>query len=259
MKLIALFALVLFAESTLLAAVQTKEIKYKVGDVECVGMLAWDDAVAGKRPGVLVFHEWWGINDYAKSRTEQLAKLGYIAFAADLYGGGKVAEHPEDAGKMATTLRQSQSLWQQRATAALDILKSQSDCDAEKLAAIGYCFGGSTALQLAYSGADLKSVVTFHAALPTPSAEDAKKIKPSIVVCHGADDKFISSDDINKFSSALGTAGVDYEIDAYGGAVHGFSVPDADKRNMPGLKYNPLADARSWARMQRAFAEKLGK
>src|SRR5262245_12797102 len=159
------------------AALQTKKIAYKHGDLECQGYLAWDDAVKGPRPGVLVLHEWWGLNDYARGRAEQLAKLGYVAFAADMYGGGKVTDHPKEAGAMAAQVRANVQDWRKRAATALEVLTAQPQCDRTKLAAIGYCFGGSTALQLAYAGADLKAVVTFHAALPGATAAEAKQIK----------------------------------------------------------------------------------
>jgi dienelactone hydrolase len=239
------------------ADVQTKKIPYKHGDLECQGYLAWDDAVKGPRPGVLVVHEWWGLNDYARGRAEQLAKLGYVAFAADMYGEGKVTEHPKEAGEMAAKVRSNVQDWRKRAATALEILKAQPQCDKTKLAAIGYCFGGSTALQLAYSGADLKAVVTFHAALPTPTAEEAKQIKATILVCHGADDKFIPDQAIKAFRDALDKAGVKYEFVSYPGAVHSFTVPDADKHNNAGMKYNKSADEDSWKRMEELFAEKF--
>src|SRR5262245_24982929 len=144
------------------AAGQTKKINYKAGDVECQGYLAWDDAAAGPRPGVLVVHEYWGLNDYARKRAEQLAGLGHVAVAADMYGEGKSTVHPKEAGEMAAKVRSNLENWRARATAALDVLKAQPQTDKTKLAAIGYCFGGSTALQLALSGADLKAVVSFH-------------------------------------------------------------------------------------------------
>jgi len=240
------------------AAVQTKKIAYKVGDQEFIGHLAWDDAVSGKRPGVLVVHEWWGLNDYARRRAEQLAKLGYIAFACDMYGDGKSTQHPNEAMEMATHVRQNLAEWQKRANLALDLLKQQPQCDSSRLAAIGYCFGGSTALVLAYSGADLDAVVTFHAALPVPTPEQAQAIKPTIVVCHGAQDGFIPEETIQHFRKALDDAHVDYEMDYYAGTRHSFTVPDADKHGNPGMAYNKKADERSWSRMLRLFDEKLG-
>ena len=148
------------------AAIKKEPIDYKYDGVTFKGVMVYDDAVKGKRPGVLVVHEWWGLDDYAKGRAESLAKLGYTAFACDMYGDAKKADHPTDAGKMASDVRKNLVVWQGRAKAALEILAKHDSVDAEKLAAIGYCFGGSTALQLAYSGANLKGVVTFHAALP---------------------------------------------------------------------------------------------
>jgi dienelactone hydrolase len=239
------------------AALQTKKIAYKDGDLLCQGYLAWDDAVQGPRPGVLVVHEWWGLDDYARGRAEQLAKLGYVAFAADMYGEGKVTEHPKEAGELATHVRANVQDWRKRAARALAVLATQPQCDKTRLAAIGYCFGGSTALQLAYSGADLKAVVTFHAALPAPTAAEAKQIKATILVCHGADDKFIPDQAIKSFRNALDKASVKYEFVSYPDTVHSFTVPGADKHNIAGMKYNKTADEDSWKRMVKLLAEKF--
>jgi dienelactone hydrolase len=258
-RTLAVLAVVLLFASAVEAAVQTKKITYKHGDLICQGFLAWDDAIQGTRPGVLVVHEFWGLNEYARSRAEQLAKLGYIAFAADMYGEGKTAAHPMEASQMAGKVRANVEDWRKRATEALDVLKAQPQCDKTKLAAIGYCFGGSTALQLAYSGADLKAVVTFHAALMPPTPEEAKNIKATILVCNGADDSFIMPDAIKKFRDALDKAGVKYEFVNYPGAHHSFTVPDADKHNNPNMKYDKKADEDSWQRMKALFAEKFGK
>lgn len=249
----------LVASLTADAAVQTKTIDYKSGDVACKGFLAYDDSVKGPRPGVLVVHEWWGLDAYAKKRAEDIAKLGYVAFCPDMYGEGKVVDHPKDAGEMAGKVRANVEEWRKRAVAGLDVLKSQPECDKTKLAAIGYCFGGSTALELAYAGADLKAVVTFHAALPPLTEAEAKQIKPAIIVCNGADDKFIPAAAIKAFRDALDKAGVKYEFVSYPGALHSFTVPDADKRNIPGMKYDKAADEDSWKRMVKLFADKFGK
>jgi dienelactone hydrolase len=238
---------------------QTKTVNYNVGGTECIGHLAWDDAVSGKRPGVLVVHEWWGLNDFARGRANELAKLGYVAFACDMFGGGKLAQRPDEAGQLIKQLTENFPEWQKRANASLEVLKQQPSCDVSRLAAIGYCFGGSTALVLACSGADLGAVVTFHASLAAPSAEQARAIKPSIVICHGALDSFTPEETIAKFRKALDDAHVDYEIDYYAGAKHGFAVPEADKRGMPSLGYNKKADERSWKRMLALFEEKFGK
>ena len=253
------FVLLVSCPEFVAAAVQTKTITYKHGDLECRGFLAWDDAVQGTRPGVLVVHEWWGLNDYARSRAQQLAQLGYVAFAADIYGEGKTTTHPADAGKMASAVRSNIEDWRQRAQAALTVLCQQPQCDTTKLAAIGYCFGGSTVLQLAYSGAELRAVATFHAALPAASASDAGKIQAEILVCHGADDGFVSADSIKSFKEALKNAEVKLSFISYPGARHSFTVRSADKVGIAGLKYNQPADQASWREMRALFARRLGK
>lgn len=248
---------VMVTVTSLHAAVQTKKIEYKHGNLTCHGVLAWDDAVKGPRPGVLVVHEWWGLNDYAKKRAEQLAKLGYVAFAADMYGEGKNTEHPMEAREMATKVRADLDTWRGRAVAALDVLKAQPECDKSRLAAIGYCFGGSTALQLALAGTDLKAVASFHGALPAPKPEEAKNVKAAILICHGADDKFIPEAAVKAFRGALDSAGVKYDFVAYPGVVHSFTVPDADSHKIDGMKYDKKADEDSWQRMEKLFVERL--
>lgn len=243
------------------AGVVTQVVDYEHDGVKLKGFLAYDDTTSEKRPGVLVFPEWWGLNDYAKNRAKQLAAMGYVAFAADLYGDGKVIDvaHPEDAQKMATALRANVKTWRGRAEAALKQLTAQPNVDATKVAAIGYCLGGSTALQLAYSGADLKAVSTFHAALPTPTADEAKAIKAKLYIAHGADDKFIPEKAIAAFKEGLDGAKVKYTFESFPGVVHSFTVPDADRANNPGMKYDKSADEKSWKQMQALFKEQLGK
>jgi dienelactone hydrolase len=238
------------------AAVTSRSVEYKVGDLTCHGYLAWDDAQAGKRPGVLVIHEWWGLNDFARRRADELAGLGYVAFACDMYGEGRNAEHPQDAGRMAAEVRMNVQEWRRRAAEALRVLAAQPQCDGDRVAAIGYCFGGSTALQLAYSGADLDAVVTFHAALPVPTAEEARQIKASIQVHHGAQDSFIPEETIQQFRQTLDAARVDWSLTYHGGAVHGFTVKGSEDRGMPGLKYDARADERSWEAMRELFQDK---
>jgi dienelactone hydrolase len=239
------------------AAVQSRTITYTHNNREHRGYLAWDDAVADPRPGVLVVHEWWGLNDYARQRVDMLAELGYVAFAADMYGDGRTTEHPQEAGRMAAEVRQNAGEWVARATAALDVLKSQPQCDPSRLAAIGYCFGGSTALQLAFSGAELRCVASFHGALMTPTPEQVRRTKASLLVCHGAQDAFIPEESVQQFRAALDAGGADWELVYYAGARHGFTVPHAEDRGLEGLKYNAAADRRSWARLQALFAERL--
>jgi dienelactone hydrolase len=253
------FAVLLLFTTVARAEIKTATVPYKVGDTECRGYLAYDDAIEGKRPGVLVVHEWWGLNDYAKKRTEELAKLGYVAFAADIYGEGKTTEHPADAGKMAGEVRANVGEWRKRAEAALDVLKDQPQTDSGKLAAIGYCFGGATALQLAYTGADLDAVVTFHGALPAATPEEARQIKAKLQINHGADDPMIGPDAVAAFKKPLDDAGVKYDFIAYPGAVHSFTVPGADKVGIEGIKYNKDADEKSWAAMKELFERTLGR
>lgn len=241
------------------AAVVTRVVEYEHDGVTLKGFLAYDDAATGKRPGVLVVHEWWGLDDYAKDRCKQLAALGYVAFAADMYGQGKTVDHPDDARKMATAVRQNVSKWRARAAAALKQLAAQPNVDPERLAAIGYCFGGSTCLQLAYSGADLKAVATFHAALPVPTPDEAKAIKARLYIAHGADDFFIPKESVDQFRSALDAAGVRYTFESFPGVMHSFTVPGADKHNIKGMKYDKAADEKSWAQMRALFKETLGQ
>lgn len=241
------------------AEVKTRPVTYSYEGVTLKGHLAWDDAVQGKRPGVLVVHEWWGLNDYARKRAEQLAQLGYVAFACDMYGEGKTTEHPKEAGALAGEVRKNLKTWQGRAQAALQVLRDDERVDASKLAAIGYCFGGSTALQLAYSGADLDAVVTFHAALPVPEPGQAKATRAKLLICHGAQDKFIPDETIAKVRAAWEDAQVDYTLVYFSGAVHSFTVPGIDEKKVPGLAYNADADRRSWQYMQLLFRQVFGE
>ncbi|MFO0822078.1 MAG: dienelactone hydrolase family protein [Gemmataceae bacterium] len=252
-------AVMMLAAGTAPAAVVTKVVEYEHDGTKLKGFLAYDDALKGKLPGVLVIHEWWGLNDYAKDRCKQLAELGYVAFAPDMYGNGKTVDHPDDARKMATMVRENVKAWRARAEAGLKQLVSQPNVDSSKLAAIGYCFGGSTCLQLAYDGADLKAVATFHAALPTPTAEDAKAIKAKLYIAHGADDAFIPEKAITAFKEALNGAKVKYTFEAFPGVVHSFTVPGADKHMIKGMKYDKAADEKSWKEMLSLFKETLGK
>lgn len=243
------------------AAVQTKVIDYEYEGTKLKGFLAWDDSAKTPRPGVLVFPEWWGLNEYTKNRARGLAEMGYVAFAADLYGGGKViaTDHPKDAMESVTTLRKNQAAWRGRATAALKVLASQPGVDPKKLAAIGYCFGGSTALQLAFAGADLKAVATFHAALPVPTPEEVKAIKPQLLVCTGAADKGIPPKAVEAFKAALEKGGVKPHIVSFPGVVHSFTVAEADKVGNENMKYNRDADAKSWQMMKELFHQAFAK
>ncbi|HUI08132.1 MAG TPA: dienelactone hydrolase family protein [Verrucomicrobiae bacterium] len=237
------------------AALHTEPVEYKHGGTTCQGYLAYDTAVKGKRPGVLVLPEWWGLNDYAKRRAGMLAQLGYVAFAADMYGDGFNTTSPDEAGKHAAEFRTNRALMRERVTAALDVLRKQKLCDPKRIAAIGYCFGGTCVLELARSGADIAGVVSFHGGLSTPNPADAKNIKCKVLVCHGANDTFESPDEVTAFQKEMREANVDWQMNVYGGAVHSFTNPDSGKFGIPGVGYNERADKRSWEAMRAFFAE----
>ncbi len=253
MKKIILILLILAISPSAFGEIKTKTIDYSYGGITMKGHLAWDDSIKEKRPGVLVVHEWWGLNDYAKKRAEQLAKLGYVALAADMYGEGKATQHSEDASKMAEAVRSNIEVWRGRANAALQVLRNQPLVDNQRLAAIGYCFGGATVLQLAYSGADLKAVVSFHGPLPVPETTD--RIKAKILILHGADDPHVPADSVQKLRAKLDQGKVPYQFISYPGAGHGFTVPEAGKTVMKGVAYNAEADKLSWQEMMKLFNE----
>ena len=237
------------------AAVQSKAIEYDDHGTKLTGHLYWDDATTDKRPGILVIHEWWGLNDYAKKRARMLAELGYVAFAADMYGDGKVTETPDQARQWMQQVTADVDLWRERAGLGLAQLKASGLVDGDRLAATGYCFGGGTVLQMAYGGADLKGVVSFHGSLPAAPEEAKGKIGPKILALHGQADAMIPPEVVQNFETKLTTAEANWELVSYGGVRHGFTNPDAGKFGIPNLKYDAQADARSWARMQGFIAE----
>jgi len=242
------------------AEVKTETVQYKSGQVEAHGFLAYDDnKAAGKRPGVLIVPEWWGLNDYAKSRAIQLAKLGYVALAADIYGDGQVTEDPKQAGKWAGALKAGdRKELRARVTAALEQLKSNPNVDTTRTAAIGYCFGGSTVLELARSGAAVNAVVSFHGDLSIAQPAAPGEVKAKILVCHGGDDSFESPEQIAAFQDEMRKAHADWEMNVYGNAVHSFTNPGADKHGIPGIAYNKEADHRSFEAMIALFNEVFG-
>ncbi len=238
-----------------LAEVQTKSVEYMDEDVTLTGHLYWDDSIEGKRPGVLLIHEWWGLNDYARRRARMLAELGYVAFAADMYGNNQVTEQPSQAQEWMQEITADVELWRQRAGLGLAQLKASDLVDTAKTAAIGYCFGGGTVLQMAYGGADVLGVVSYHGSLPAAPAEVVGAIKPEILVLHGQADTFIAPDVVTNFQNKLEEAGANWEMDIYGGVRHSFTNPGAGDYGIENLKYDARADARSWARMQAFFDE----
>ncbi len=236
------------------AALHTETVEYKQGDTTLEGYLAYDETVKGTRPGVLVVHDWMGCDSYAKTRADQLAQLGYVAFAADIYGKGVRPKNPQEAGAQAAKCKGDRPLLRARVNAALDVLKKQPKCDPKRVAAIGYCFGGTTVLELARSGADIAGVATFHGGLDTPT-RDAKNIKCKVLICHGADDPYVPAADVAALQEEFRAAGVDWQMIYYSGAVHSFTRPDAGNDNSKGAAYNERADKRSWDAMKAFFAE----
>lgn len=241
------------------AAMHTELIEYRHGDTVLEGYLAYDDARKGARPGVLVVHEWWGLNDYARNRAEQLAELGYIAFALDMYGKGVRLKTPEEAGSFAGRYKADRPLMRARAQAGLDVLKKHELTDPKRIAAIGYCFGGTTVLELARSGADLAGVVSFHGGLGTPAQEDARNIKGKVLVLHGAADPLVPPQEVAAFQDEMRKANVDWQMMFYGGAVHSFTNPQSGNDPSKGVAYNEKADKRSWEAMKVFFGDALGK
>ncbi|MBF0484078.1 MAG: dienelactone hydrolase family protein [Candidatus Omnitrophica bacterium] len=231
------------------AELKTQTVDYKQGDAVLEGYLVYDDHFQGKRPGVLVAHEWLGLNDYIKMRADMLAHLGYTVFAVDIYGKGVRPQTVKEAGELSSKFKNDRSLLQSRVQAGLEVLKNQSNVDQSRLAAIGYCFGGTAALELARSGADLKGVVTFHGGLSNPTPENAKNIKAKILVLHGDSDTFVSPAEVAAFEKEMNDAKINYRIIKYPGAVHGFTNP-ANKGELPGALYNADADKKSWQEMK---------
>jgi len=255
MKVLGWFALLLAGASVATAEVRTKVVEYKQGDAVLEGYLAWDDAVKGKRPGVLVVHEWTGLGSYARVRAEKLAGLGYVAFAIDMYGKGIRPKTPQEAGAQAGVYKSDRQLMRARALAGLNVLLGNEMCDTKRVAAIGYCFGGTTVLEIARSGADIAGVASFHGALDTPNPGDAKNIKCKVLALHGGDDPYVPRKDVEAFEDEMRAGGVDWQFNVYSGAVHSFTNPEAGNDNSKGAAYNASADRRSWQAMKEFFAE----
>ncbi len=255
MKFPAFFLVAMSLALSAAAEVRTEALEYKHGDVVLQGYLAYDDSISANRPGVLVVHEWWGLNDYPKKRARQLAELGYVAFAADMYGKGVVATDRSEAGALAGAVRRDRRLMRDHAAAALEVLRNHPLCDKDRIAAIGYCFGGGVVLELARDGADIAGVVSFHGSLNTPNPKDAKNIKAKVLVCHGADDPSVPMDQVIAFQKEMREAAVDWQMIFYGGAVHAFTNPDSGDDPSRGAAYNEKADRRSWEAMKSFFAE----
>ena len=254
MKLLPVLIIAALA-ATAHAKVHTQLVEYKMGADVLEGYLAYDDAVKGKRPGVLVVHAWMGLDDNARHRAEMLAQLGYVAFAADIYGKGVRPTSRDEAGKLAGKYKSDRALLRGRVNAGLAQLFLDPRVDTKRVAAIGYCFGGTTVLELARSGAQVAGVVTFHGGLDSPAPADAKNIKGKVLVLHGAADPFEKPADFAAFQKELADAKVDWQLVEYGGAVHCFTDHTAGSDASSGCAYDASADARSWAAMRAFFDE----
>ena len=246
---------VLGSFGSLSAAIVEKPLEYKSGDVLCEGWQAYDDAVSGKRPGVLVVHQWTGISDHEKEAARKLAALGYNVLVADIYGKG-IRPQPPAAGKEAGKYKGDRPLLRARVNAALDVLARDARTDASKIAATGYCFGGTTVVELARSGAKVKGVVSFHGGLDSPTPADGKNIQAKVLALHGADDPYVPAKDVAAFESEMKSSGVDYKLVKYPGAVHSFTHKAAGNDNSKGAAYNAEADLASWSEMEQ-FLKRL--
>jgi dienelactone hydrolase len=238
------------------APVRTRTVEYRDGDTALVGHLALPDG-GGRHPVVLVIHEWWGRTGHADRSADELARLGYVALALDMYGDGRTTGDGEQAGEWAGVVRKDPELQRRRIRAALDVVRSLPEADPSRVACIGFCFGGTMSLNAAWSGEDLRAVVSFHGSLTTPTADQAKGVKASVLVCHGADDPYVPAESVAAFESSMRQNGLDWQFVSYGGAVHSFTNPEADGSFNPGAKHHPVAAARAWEAMRAFLAERL--
>jgi len=255
-SLLALILTSLMSQPSSLAALVSEEIEYVLDDKTFLGYLAYDDALAAKRPGILVIHEWKGLGDYAKKRANELAGLGYAAFAADMYGKGVRAESHEQASAMSKPFLDDRELMRKHAQAALDVLRHHAAVDSGKLAAIGYCFGGTTVLEMARAGMEIKGAVSFHGGLATSSPAEKGNVKAQVMVFHGAKDGFVADKDMDAFKSEMTEAEADWQFVTFSGAVHSFTVKEAGDDPSDGIAYNEKADQRSWA-MLKIFLDEI--
>jgi len=244
-------------DSTPSIQIQTEVVDYEVSGVTMKGYLAFDDTRTEKRPGILVVHEWWGHNEYARKRTRMLAELGYTAFAVDMYGEGKLAKHPDQAMQFMKETQARSDLSRSRFQAALELLKSHPTVDPEKTAAIGYCFGGGVVIDMVRQGLDLDGIVMFHGGVaPAKIAAKPGTVKTKVLVCHGDDDQLVSLDALQAFQEEMKTSEIEMQFIRYVGAKHSFTNPDADalgaKFGLP-VAYSPQADRESWSDMLNFF------
>jgi dienelactone hydrolase len=237
---------------------KTKTLEYTNGKTKFIGHLASDEVRGGRRPGIVVFPEAFGLGEHARQSAERLAQLGYVALAADINGEGALYEDMAQLGPVIQSFYTDRSEWRARARAALDALLAQPQVDGARVAAIGYCFGGTTALELARTGASLAAIATFHAGLMAELPEDSGRIRAKVLVCHGAEDPLVKKDAVDTVMAELRRDKADWQVVYYGNAMHSFTNPAANKLGVPGLGYDKKADERSWAAMRHLFDETFG-
>jgi dienelactone hydrolase len=256
MKRILIAVAVSFLASTMSAEIITKEISYKQDTTTFKGFLTYDNSIKGKRPGVLVAHEWWGLNDFTKTQAKNLAHMGYAAFAVDLYGNGKSTTDMKIAAQMAGEIRGTPRM-RDRIKAGFSAMLSQEMVDAKRTAAIGFCFGGSAVLELAYSGAECKGIVTFHGGLFSPSPSEIQSIKTKLLVLHGANDPTMTPEVVSQFQESMRKSGADWRMIYFGNTVHSFTNPAAGNDPAKGVAYNPLSAGRAFSYMKIFLEEVL--
>lgn len=250
MRLHQLALIMLISATAAWGAIKTETVTYKDGDVACKGYIAYDDAIEGKRPAVMLVHEWWGVGDFVKKNAERLAEAGYVAFAVDMYGDGFYTETVADASARSGEMKANPDKAKARFSAALETVRARPEVDPAKVAAIGYCFGGTTVLDMARLGLDLSAVVSFHGALATSVPASDTKPLAAILVCHGNDDPFVPAEEVKAFKEEMTKRKVALNFIGYPDTVHSFTNPDVDRHNLDGAKYNKGAADHAWSEMQ---------
>lgn len=262
MKRSGILIALLLASTAAQAALREQTVQYSSGGTPLKGYLVWDDAIDGKRPGVLVVHEFWGLNDYARSRARQLAQLGYTALALDMYGDGKATTHPTEAQGFMKSVMSRADVMKKRFVAAEAVLQQEDTVDPDQIAAIGYCFGGYVVLQMAREGVPLKAVASFHGLLNTETPAQPNVVTAKVAAFNGEDDPMVSAQAVESFKQEMQNAGVTYQFVNYPGAKHGFTNPEADaiaqQFSLP-VAYNADADKDSWQKLQQLLAVAFGR